>query len=319
MASMAGKAKVLSYPTCRAETIEARTADLKAYLPTSKAITGARAWRSASISEPSLLDSYRCVNAIADFRPRSGKPAADFKPVMTLAGYGPRQRNRALHAAQACHPDRLRRRLGVGADPLRDKPGAVSQPLEACRRAAAAAAGTVAKAEIRPSQPSSPRPRCCSAARCVSRRTAGHFIADFKLNGRSVGAMVDTGATLVAINLVDRAPHRHRSRRGFQIHGRTANGETRAAGVDHRQAADRPHPGRERRAVVLDDKALDGTLIGMSFLNRLGEIPGRERRAAAGAVSWRLTGLSRVSPVRKWLGGEPMTRLKARLNDASDS
>ena len=35
---------------------------------------------------------------------------------------------------------------------------------------------------------------------------------------------------------------------------------------------------------MLDDKALDGTLIGMSFLKRLGEIPGRERHAAARAV-----------------------------------
>ena len=34
----------------------------------------------------------------------------------------------------------------------------------------------------------------------VKADAAGHFLADFKLNGRSVGAMVDNGATLVAIN-----------------------------------------------------------------------------------------------------------------------
>ena len=33
------------------------------------------------------------------------------------------------------------------------------------------------------------------------------------LNGRSVAALVDTGATAVALNAIDGAPHRHRARR----------------------------------------------------------------------------------------------------------
>ena len=39
------------------------------------------------------------------------------------------------------------------------------------------------------------------------------------------------------------------------------------------------------QAVVLDDKALHTNLIGMSFLNRLGKVPGRKRHTAAGAVA----------------------------------
>jgi aspartyl protease family protein len=99
---------------------------------------------------------------------------------------------------------------------------------------------------------------------------AGHFLADFKLNGRSVNAMVDTGAALVAINLstakrigIRLAPA------DFKYRVSTANGEARAAGV----TIDSLQIGRisvdNVQAVVLDDASLDGTLIGMSFLKQL--------------------------------------------------
>jgi aspartyl protease family protein len=98
----------------------------------------------------------------------------------------------------------------------------------------------------------------------------GHFLADFKLNGRSISAMVDTGATLVAIN-------RSTARRiginlnpaDFRYQVATANGNTKAAGV----IIDNLQIGRiavgKVQAVVLEDDALSGTLIGMSFLKQL--------------------------------------------------
>lgn len=98
----------------------------------------------------------------------------------------------------------------------------------------------------------------------------GHFVADFRLNGQRIEAMVDTGATVVAIN-------RSTARRigldlalsDFVHSVDTANGRTRAAGA----LIDRLEIGRievrDVQAVVLDDEALGGTLIGMSFLNRL--------------------------------------------------
>jgi aspartyl protease family protein len=98
----------------------------------------------------------------------------------------------------------------------------------------------------------------------------GHFLADFKLNGRSVNAMVDTGATLVAIN-------RSTARRigidlkaaDFRYQVSTANGNARAAGV----VIDKLQIGRiavgNVQAVVLEDEALNDTLIGMSFLKQL--------------------------------------------------
>jgi aspartyl protease family protein len=98
----------------------------------------------------------------------------------------------------------------------------------------------------------------------------GHFTGEFKLNGRRVDALVDTGATLVAINAstarrigIDLTPA------DFKYEVDTANGKAHAASamIDNLQI------GRiyveSVQALVLDDKALDGTLIGMSFLKRL--------------------------------------------------
>lgn len=99
---------------------------------------------------------------------------------------------------------------------------------------------------------------------------SGHFNADFRLNGRIVQAMIDTGASTVAIN-------RSTARRigislaasDFTVPVNTANGTTMGALA----TIERLEVGRVAvngvQAVVLDDDALSGTLIGMSFLSRL--------------------------------------------------
>lgn len=98
----------------------------------------------------------------------------------------------------------------------------------------------------------------------------GHFTATFKLNGRSVEAMVDTGATVVAINLsTARKAGVKVAAADFTQEVNTANGVAKAAVA----RIDRLQIGRisveDVAAVVLEDKALEGTLIGMSFLSRL--------------------------------------------------
>lgn len=98
----------------------------------------------------------------------------------------------------------------------------------------------------------------------------GHFTASFKVNGRQVDAMVDTGATLVAINLATaRRAGIKISSADFTQKVNTANGVARAAVT----RIDRLQIGRisvdDVPVAVLEDKALDGTLIGMSFLSRL--------------------------------------------------
>lgn len=98
----------------------------------------------------------------------------------------------------------------------------------------------------------------------------GHFNGTFKLNGKSVDGMVDTGASSVAIN------ESTARRLGFTANGldyrytiNTANGSTKGARV----TLDRVEIGsirvRDVDAFVLKDEALSGTLIGMTFLKRL--------------------------------------------------
>lgn len=98
----------------------------------------------------------------------------------------------------------------------------------------------------------------------------GHFVSEFKLNGRRVTAMVDTGATTVALNRsTARSIGIPLAQSDFKYEVRTANGIARAATV----VIDNVSIGRivvdDVQAAVLEDDSLAGTLVGMSFLSRL--------------------------------------------------
>ena len=99
---------------------------------------------------------------------------------------------------------------------------------------------------------------------------AGHFRTELRFNGRKLEGLIDTGATLVAMNettarrigvAVPRSAFRH------EIN--TANGKTKAAVV----RIDTVEIGRIRvadvDAVVLGDEALSGILVGMNLLRQL--------------------------------------------------
>lgn len=98
----------------------------------------------------------------------------------------------------------------------------------------------------------------------------GHYRADFRLNGRQVDALIDTGATLIAIN---RSTARRLgislSQSDFVHEVKTANGSTRAAAATIESVEIGRIHVPDVQAVVLDDEALEGTLVGMSFLQRL--------------------------------------------------
>jgi aspartyl protease family protein len=98
----------------------------------------------------------------------------------------------------------------------------------------------------------------------------GHYVAEFKMNGRSVTALVDTGASMVAINKTTaRKLGISVSPSDFKYEVSTANGNIKvAAAVIHEIQIGRVRV-RDVEAAVLDDRALDGTLLGMSFLKRL--------------------------------------------------
>ncbi|MGX7874906.1 TIGR02281 family clan AA aspartic protease [Mesorhizobium sp. ORM6] len=98
----------------------------------------------------------------------------------------------------------------------------------------------------------------------------GHFTSAFKLNGRQVDGMIDTGATLVAINMsTARRIGLSLNSSDFTRQVNTANGTIKAAmvTVDRLQIGNIMVEGVP--AVVLDDRALQTNLIGMSFLSRL--------------------------------------------------
>jgi len=109
----------------------------------------------------------------------------------------------------------------------------------------------------------------------------GHFNAAFRINGKSFDGLVDTGASMVAIN------ETIARRLGYGVNSldykyaiSTANGQTMAAYVK----LDRVEIGAIRvqnvDAMVLKDNALSNMLVGMSFLKQLSsfKVSGSEMR-----------------------------------------
>lgn len=98
----------------------------------------------------------------------------------------------------------------------------------------------------------------------------GHFVSQFKLNSRQVTGVVDTGASLIAMNRSEArrigihvAPHE------FVYKVNTANGVTKAARAIVREVRIGSIRVRDVEAMILEDEALDIVLVGMSFLKRL--------------------------------------------------
>jgi aspartyl protease family protein len=98
----------------------------------------------------------------------------------------------------------------------------------------------------------------------------GHFSGQFRINGKTVQGLVDTGASAVTIN------ESTARKLGFGVNSldfryqmNTANGKTAGALI----TLDRIEIGnvrvRQVEAFVLRDDALSGTLIGMTFLKKL--------------------------------------------------
>lgn len=119
-----------------------------------------------------------------------------------------------------------------------------------------------------PAKPATPMP--LGRQVLVTADERGHFTSAFKLNGRQIDGMIDTGATLVAINTsTARRIGISLNQSDFSHQVNTANGAIKAAVV----TVERLQIGKisidNVQAVVLDDRALQTNLIGMSFLRRL--------------------------------------------------
>lgn len=98
----------------------------------------------------------------------------------------------------------------------------------------------------------------------------GHFYVDLKVDGRNVEAMVDTGASFIALRESDARRAGIRVRRSdFNRPMSTANGTSYAASVTLRRVSIDNIELRNVSAVVVPDEQLDISLLGASFLNEL--------------------------------------------------
>lgn len=98
----------------------------------------------------------------------------------------------------------------------------------------------------------------------------GHFFTEARLNGRTAQVLIDTGATTVAMpETVARKAGVHLKPADYTAAVNTANGRTRAAPVTLREVRLGSIRLKNVRAMVLDDKSLSVTLLGMSVLRRL--------------------------------------------------
>lgn len=99
---------------------------------------------------------------------------------------------------------------------------------------------------------------------------SGHYRTELKFNGRRIEGLIDTGATVVAINKsTARKIGLPVASLDFRYEVSTANGKAKAAAaIIETIDIGRIHLDNVE-AMVLDDRALGGTLIGMSVLKRL--------------------------------------------------
>ena len=131
---------------------------------------------------------------------------------------------------------------------------------------APAAATTVAKqvADVETPAPSSAR------SLNIPRDARGHFETEGRINGQRLGFMVDTGASVVALNESSAARFGLYPTPGqYTASVTTANGTIKAARTRLAMIDIGGLVVRDVDAMVLPDEALSENLLGLSFLSRL--------------------------------------------------
>jgi aspartyl protease family protein len=99
---------------------------------------------------------------------------------------------------------------------------------------------------------------------------AGHFEGKFRLNGKPMQAMVDTGATFVTMNETDaRSLGFGGNDLTYKYEVMTANGKVKAARVMLKSIEIGTVAVRNVDALVVRGKQLEAPLIGMSFMRKL--------------------------------------------------
>jgi aspartyl protease family protein len=115
-----------------------------------------------------------------------------------------------------------------------------------------------------------PDPAAGSRSLSIPRDARGHFQTDGRIDGQRIDFMVDTGASVIALNEKSAARFGLRpTPADYKMTVNTANGTIKAA---HTRLAMVDIGGlivRDVDAMVLPDEALSENLLGLSFLSKL--------------------------------------------------
>ena len=104
----------------------------------------------------------------------------------------------------------------------------------------------------------------------IARDGGGHIRTDGRIDGQRVGFMVDTGASVIALNESSAARIGVRpSQNDYNATVTTANGKVKAARVQLAMVDVGGLVVRDVDAMVLPDEALSENLLGLSFLSKL--------------------------------------------------
>jgi aspartyl protease family protein len=104
----------------------------------------------------------------------------------------------------------------------------------------------------------------------ISPDTRGHFATDGRIDGQRINFMVDTGASVVALNETSDASFGLRPVPGdYTSRVTTANGTIRAARARIAMIELGGLTVRDVDALVLPDESLSENLLGLSFLSKL--------------------------------------------------
>jgi aspartyl protease family protein len=104
----------------------------------------------------------------------------------------------------------------------------------------------------------------------ISRDARGHFATEGRIDGQRIAFMVDTGASVIALNESSAARFGLRPARGdYKATVTTANGTIKAAPTRLAMVDIGGLVVRDVDAMVLPDEALSENLLGLSFLSKL--------------------------------------------------
>jgi aspartyl protease family protein len=117
-----------------------------------------------------------------------------------------------------------------------------------------------------------PAPQVSAGGRTVviPRDGRGHFQVDARIDGKQLGFMVDTGASVIALTATDaRRLGLHPMQREFTAEVKTANGIVHAAPAQLDRVEIDGVSVRDVAALIMPDEALSENLLGLSFLSKL--------------------------------------------------